>query len=162
MVSDEVPFRPSRHAAFTDEQRWALLLEHDQCLERGAKAAFLRRVGVTPFSIKKWSMWRDAGRLVDPATKEPTTVARHVLKYDERVELERLRRENQRLQQELEQSQSAVELLGKAAALLEGLAKSAGPNQEEPPPRAGMPDWLRDPDTSRLPPIPSRPSAMPE
>lgn len=160
MVSDEVPFRPSRQSWFTDEQRWALLQEYDQCVERGAKSAFLRRVAVTPYSMRKWARWRDEGRLMDPATKPSTTrLGRNTLNSDERQELVRLRRDNDRLKRELEQSQTAVELLGKAAALLEGLAKSAKPEQEqEPEPSPGMPAWLSDPDTSRLPQIPSRPS----
>ena len=170
--SQEVPFRPSRQSSFTDEQRWLLLVEYDKCLERGAKAAFCRRVGVSAFSMSKWSRWREQGRLVDPATKEPatpTTLGRRVLSYEERRELERLRRENQRLQRDLEQSHAAVELLGKAAALLESLAKSADKSADKstdqtptPDPPPGRPEWLMGPDTSKLPPIPSRPSRTSE
>lgn len=155
----EVPFRPSRQHHFTSAQKWALLLEWDQCLDRGSKAEFCRRIGVWNGTPLEWSRQRADGRLQDPATvgsmnKDPKKDSR--LSAEERRELQQLRRENQRLERELEQSQAAVDILGKAAALLESLAKSA--DQLPPEPKPGRPAWLQGPDTSQLPPIPPRPS----
>ena len=63
------------------------------------------------------------------------------------------------MKRELEQSRTAADILGKAAALLEGLAKGAEQaTVEEPPLEPGRPEWLSGPDTSRLPSIPPRPS----
>ena len=163
MELEEVPFRPSRHAAFTEDQRWALLLEYDQCLERGSKSAFCRRVGVSSFTMSKWTRLRAAGILTDPALTAPNTNPRRALAYDERQELERLKRENARLKRDLEQSRAAAEILGKAAALLEELAKSADqPPAPQPPPVPGRPAWLSDPDSSTLPSIPPRHSTASE
>ncbi|OYX50416.1 MAG: hypothetical protein B7Y93_09450 [Micrococcales bacterium 32-70-13] len=163
VVSEAVPFRPSKRHHFTAAQKWALLLEWDQCLDRGAKTAFCRRIGVWTGTPWEWARQRADGRLQDPATvesmsEEPKGYTPR-LNFEERQELARLRREKQRLERELEQSQAAVDILGKAAALLESLAKSAEqPPTTEPEPTPGRPAWLQGPDTSQLPPIPPRPS----
>lgn len=162
---DQIPFRPSRQAHFTDAQRWALLLEYDQCLERGSKAAFCRRIGVSKYTMQAWARMRAEGTLVEPAPTERPQDRRATMNHDERQELRRLRRKVTRLEQQLEQSQAAADLLGKAAALLEGLAKSANQNRqptEEPPTIPGRPAWLSDADTSMLPSIPPRPSRTSE
>lgn len=157
-IEEAVPFRASRRHWFTPAQKWALLQEWDQCLDWGAKAAFCRRIGVWSGTPAEWVRQRADGRLQDPATVEdmnkqkPKSASR--LNYQERQELQRLRRENQRLERELEQSESVVEILGKAAALLESLAKSAEPTVPEPEPQPGRPAWLQGPDTSKLPSIP--------
>ena len=89
--------------------------------------------------------------------KDKRNQAARRLGWDEREELKRLRVENQRLQNKLEQSEAAVEILGKAAALLESMAKGAQLSEPVPEPRPGMPQWLRNDDGSSLPQIPSNP-----
>ncbi|MNL83375.1 hypothetical protein D3C87_2110070 [compost metagenome] len=57
--------------------------------------------------------------------------------------MKRLRRENEKLKAKLEKSEAAVDILGKASALLEALARSAtatDPHLEEKEP--GRPQWL--------------------
>lgn len=153
----EVPFRVNRRQWFTAEQKWLLLLEYDQCLARGSKSAFCRRVGIDPVTPVEWLRQRADGRLVDPATVDDMKKPQKRLGWDERQELEQLRRRNTSLERQLEQSEAAVDVLGKAAALLEALAKSAEiSEQEESPVRPGMPAWLSDPDTSALPSIPRK------
>lgn len=154
----EVPFRDSRRSWFTQEQKWALLLEYDKCLDRGAKSAFCRRVGISHVTPREWARQRADGRLVDPATVESVKQPQRRLDRDERHELERLRRQNASLQRQLEQSEAAVEVLGKAAALLEALAKSATAEEAPAEPQPGRPQWLSDPDTSTLPQIPPKSS----
>lgn len=160
MDNDDVPFRPSRSSKFTPQQRWALLLEYDQCLERGSRVAFCRRIGVSSYTMNSWVQQRAAGLITEPDPARSRGDRRGVLTYEERQELERLRRQNERLKVELEQSIAAADILGKAAAFLEGLAKNADQNQTqpEPPPVPGRPAWLADSDTSSLPSIPPRPS----
>lgn len=152
---ETVPFRPTKQARFTAAQKWALLLEYDKCFDRGTKAEFCRRIGVWSGTPLVWLRARAEGRLRDPATVEPMNKPRR-LTATERQELERLRRENELLKNRLDQSESAVEVLGKAAALLEALAKSAHHSTQEPlpDPQPGRPDWLQGPDTSKLPQIP--------
>ena len=159
MLKDElqVPFRATRQQWFTAEQKWALLLEYDQCLERGSKSAFCRRVGIHTVTPREWLRQRAEGRLVDPATVEDMKKPQRRLGWDERQELERLRRDNKSLERQLEQSEAAVDVLGKAAALLEALAKSAEPRGATTQPhQPGRPAWLSDPDTSSLPSIPPK------
>lgn len=152
-----VPFRATRGTHFTQEQKWLLLVEYDQCLERGSKSAFCRRVGIDPVTPRQWMRQRADGRLVDPATVVTMTKPVGRPSWDERQELERLRRRNAFLERRLEQSEAAVDVLGKAAALLEALAKSAETEQSsQPPPVPGRPGWLNDPDISRLPSIPPK------
>lgn len=152
----EVPFRVTRGQNFTAEQKWVLLLEYDQCLDRGSKSAFCRRIGLNPSTPREWLRLRSTGELRDPATVEDMKKPQRHLGWEERQELERLRRDNTLLERQLEQSEAAVDVLGKAAALLEALAKSAEPQEimTSPPQRPGRPAWLSDPDTSKLPPIP--------
>ena len=160
----EVPFRNSRQESFTAEQKWALLLEYDKCLERGSKSAFCRRVGIDRVTPGVWLRQRASGILKDPATVEAMAKPKKrpgALSFEERQELEALRRDNEKLKQRLVQEEAAVEILGKAAALLESLAKSA-PVGPTPEPTPGRPEWLQDPDTSRLPQIPSKPSGKRE
>jgi len=156
-----VPFRATRGTHFTEEQKWLLLVEYDKCLERGSKSAFCRRVGIDPVTPRQWVAQRADGRLMDPATvedmKDDKQREKLRLNWDERRELDQLRRRNTSLEQKLEQSEAAVDVLGKAAALLEALAKSANnetsTTQTQQP---GRPGWLSDPDTSKLPLIPRK------
>lgn len=156
----EVPFRSSRSEKFTAEQKWALLLEYDKCLDRGSKAAFCRRVGIWTGTPRQWARDRAEGTLKDPASLENVKMSKksadRALAFEERQELESLRTQNRKLNDRLIQEQAAVEILGKAAALLESLTRSAEQTQPEPEPMPGRPEWLQGPDTSRLPQIPSK------
>lgn len=159
MSSESVPFRQSRNQNFTNAQKWALLEEWDQCLERGAKAAFCRRIGVWRGTPDEWARQRADGRLRAPVSVESMTEnsdSRRAASWDEREELRRLRSENERLKNKLEQSEAAVEILGKAAALLESMAKGAELSDPVAEPRPGRPAWLDGEDGSGLPSIPPR------
>ena len=71
------------------------------------------------------------------------------MNYRERDELNRLRMENEKLRAKLEKSEAAVDILGKASALLDALARSAtatDPHLENPVP--GRPDWLKGPEVT--------------
>ena len=146
----QLPFRSSKNHNFTDEQKWALLLEYDKCLDRGSKAAFLRRVGIVRDTIWKWSKAREEGRLTDPATRSRPAKQGAMSQR----EAEYWKRRAERAEKELARTQAANEILGKAAALLEELSKSAAP-EPEPTQPPGMPHWLADPSGKALPQIPS-------
>lgn len=142
----EIPERPSRLHHFSREQRWLLLQEYDKCLDRGSKAEFCRRIQVNSRTVKDWAKAREEGRLQPPAPADPKAAAERSrwMNRRERDELEHLRRENAKLKAKLEKSEAAVDILGKASALLEAMAKSAkatDPHLEAQEP--GKPDWLK-------------------
>lgn len=84
--------------------------------ERGA---LLRREGLYSSHIAEWRKARDAGArdALAPKTKAKRS--------PEQVEVERLRRRNERLEAELARTRLALEITGKAHALLELLSESA-------------------------------------
>ena len=145
----DVPVRASRRQHFTAAQRWELLIEFDKCTDRGAKAAFFAHVRVDPTTVYDWVRARAQGRLVDPAQTVQPVSGRKQLSYEERAELARLRAENEVLKDKLATSEEAVEILGKASALLEAAAKSARARtrtpEPAPEPDQGWPQWLRGP-----------------
>jgi hypothetical protein len=69
--------------------------------------------------ISDWKRQRREGRLVDAARRSE---GRGGPSY---AEMERLRRENQRLQDKLAKAEFVIEVQGKVHALLEELSKSA-------------------------------------
>lgn len=143
----EVPQRPSRNHRFSRAQKWQLLVEYDRCLDRGAKAAFCRAVGVQPRTMRDWAAAREQGRMVPPpeGAGPVETEGKRWMNARDRDELNRLRKENEKLKAKLEKSEAAVDILGKASALLEALARSAAatdPHLEEKNP--GRLDWLED------------------
>jgi transposase-like protein len=70
--------------------------------------------------IVEWRRARDAGALSGLAAQ-----ARRPRRTAEQVELERVRRRNQRLEAELARTKAALEIVGKAHALLGQLSESA-------------------------------------
>lgn len=117
----EVPQRPSRNHRFSRAQKWQLLVEYDRCLDRGAKAAFCRAVGVQPRTMRDWAAAREQGRMVPPpeGAGNVETEGKRWMNARDRDELNRLRKENEKLKAKLEKSEAAVDILGKASALLE-------------------------------------------
>lgn len=112
--------RPRRRT-FTPEYKQAILAEYDALTEPGARGALLRREGLYSSHIAEWRRAADAGAL-DGLSKN-TSRAR---KSGEQAELERLRRKVEALEAELARKDAALDLVGKAHALLETLSESAG------------------------------------
>jgi hypothetical protein len=107
-------------------------------------------VGINPTTARDWQRAREAGLLKPPGSAGRSTgyVKGGLMDKRDRAELERLKRENAALKKKLEQSEAAVDVLGKASALLESLARSAQAAQEPEVPEeetAGRPDWLKKP-----------------
>ena len=80
----------------------------------------LRREGLYTSHIVEWRRAREAGALAGLAAQ-----GRRPRRTSEQVELERVRRRNQRLEAELARTRAALEIVGKAHALLEQLSESA-------------------------------------
>jgi transposase len=109
-----------RRRSFTAEYKAANLAEYDSLTEPGAKGARLRREGLYSSHIIEWRRARDAGAAAGLADK-PRKPSRSAAE----VEAERLARDNERLRAELAKTKAALEVVGKAHALLELLSESA-------------------------------------
>jgi transposase-like protein len=112
--------RPRRRT-FTAEYKLRILEEYENAESPRERAALLRREGIYSSSISEWRRARDAAsRNVIPERK-PGRPARDAAG----TENERLRRENEKLTTELARTKAALEVVGKAHALLELLSESA-------------------------------------
>ncbi|MCE7010616.1 hypothetical protein LWC34_48610 [Kibdelosporangium philippinense] len=120
--------RPSRRV-FSPEYKLAIVTEYENA-PNGEKGAILRREGLYSSHVIEWARARDAGTLTSgPA--DPTVPAKRPKKSAEQIELEKLRRQNEKLQSDLAKTRMALDIMGKAHALLEGLSESA--ENDEPP-----------------------------
>ena len=90
--------------------------EHDNAAP-GEKGAVLRRHHIYSSQVTKWRRARDQ---VDSGV----TPTRGLVVMSP-AEAQKLRRENERLKSELKRSKAALDLMGKASALLELLAEGA-------------------------------------
>jgi transposase len=120
-VTLEDPAARATRRTFTAEYKARVLAEYDALpLGSSDRGALLRREGLYTSHIAEWRRARDAGGRQALAPK-PTKQKRPA----EMVELERLRRRNERLETELARTRLALEITGKAHALLEMLSESA-------------------------------------
>ena len=112
----EVPERSSGRRQFSAKYKAKILSEYDS-LPRSARGAMLRREGLYSSLITTWRRQRDQGAaaaLARPAGRQ---------KADPRDrEIVRLKREVDRLGNELDKSRQVVEIQKKLSALLEQLA----------------------------------------
>ena len=93
----------------------ALLSAYELC-DPGKKGEFARREGIYSSQLTEWRRARDAGTLT---AREATTSRR------DRREFEKLEAKNKKLEAELERTRLALDIVGKAHALLEKLSESA-------------------------------------
>lgn len=112
---------------FSAEYKLAIVAEYENA-PNGEKGAVLRREGLYSSHIIEWTRARDAGALTG-VTDPPASGARP-RKSAEQVELEKLRRQNEKLQADLKKTRMALDIMGKAHALLEELSESA---ENDPP-----------------------------
>lgn len=111
---------PRRRRAFTTAEKLAHLCAYEQACERGDGGAYLRREGLYSSLICEWRKQRDAGVL---AGKQPgEKIGRLTF---EQAEIARLTRENARMRKRLTTTEAALDIMGKAHALLETLSERA-------------------------------------
>jgi transposase len=137
--------RPRRRV-FTAEYKLRMVAEYDRASAPGERGGLLRREGLYHSHIIEWRKARDAGTLVArPAAEQPE--ARQGKENEEpaaqrrrrgritaeQAEVERLRRQNEKLAKDLARTQAALDIMGKAHALLELLSESAEPRREPGP-----------------------------
>lgn len=135
-----IPTRISNRKQFTTKQKHAILDEYDKCLERGSKAAFSRAARVSASTLRFWFQQREAGELT---SRSDTKKEDQRLTAGDKAQLKRVLKENEILKAKLARSEAAVDILGKASALLDAMARSAratDPPLEEQEP--GRPEWL--------------------
>ncbi|MBG6185647.1 transposase-like protein [Arthrobacter sp. CAN_A214] len=112
--------RPKRRS-FTAEYKAGILAEYDAA-DRGERGAILRREGLYSSHLIEWRKAAQAGATagLGPVSKD---------RRDKEIEQLRVRAE--KAEAELARSRAALDLMGKAHALLETLSESA----EAPTPR---------------------------
>lgn len=126
-AADPAP-RPSRRV-FSPEYKLAVVTEYENA-PNGEKGAILRREGLYSSHVIEWTRARDAGALTNgPA--DPATPSKRPKRTADQIELEKLRRRNARLESELSKTRLALDIMGKARALLEELSESVE-NDERP------------------------------
>jgi transposase len=115
-VDDNVdPAAPPTRRILSVEEKLDILARYENC-EPGQKGAFARREGVYSSQLTEWRRARDAGTL---------EAKRSTRSRGENREIEKLTKKNQRLEDELERTRLALDIVGKTHALLEKLSKSA-------------------------------------
>jgi transposase-like protein len=117
--------RPKRRT-FTAEYKLAILEEYDQADATG-RGALLRRERLLTSHISEWRKARKGGALkaLEPKTRKPA-------RSQAEIENGKLRKENDELARKLAQTEAALDIVGKAHALLEMLSESA---DSEPKPK---------------------------
>jgi transposase len=112
-----------RRRTFTAQYKLAMVAEYDR-LPAGEKGALLRREGLYSSHIIEWRRARDAGTLAGPVSPPPAAAATRG-KSAEQSEIERLRRQNERLAADLARNKAALEIMGKTHAFLQLLSENA-------------------------------------
>lgn len=121
----EVPEK-GRHRRYSGAYKLRILNELDG-LDKTGRGALLRREGLYSSLVSEWRKQRDHGALAALAQK----AGRPVADVRER-EIARLRKENTRLEREVDKLRKVNEIQVKLSALLEGLAaESAGEGSEQ-------------------------------
>lgn len=113
--------RPKRRT-FSPEYKLRIVAEYDAA-PKNEKGAVLRRERLYHSHVTEWRAARDAGALENLVDRR-TSPARPK-KSGLEMENEKLRRQVERLERELARNKAALEVLGKASALLEMISESA-------------------------------------
>ena len=122
-----LPPKPRRRS-FSAEYKMAILERYDACVGDGDKGALLRAEGLYTSHIVEWRRAREAAaaEALAPRVRKPKTSpdAAALAKANRRIE---------RLEDELAKHKLALDIAGKAHALLEMLAEGAAPEQKHKP-----------------------------
>jgi len=111
---------PTRRRVFTPAEKLAHLAAYDAACGQGQGGAYLRREGLYSSHITEWRRLRDAGVLEG---KEPGEKIGRPTK--DQAEIARLRRELEVTRRRLDRTKAALDIMGKAHALLEEISESA-------------------------------------
>jgi len=112
--------RPKRRQ-FSAEFKARIIDEYDALPEHsGDRGALLRREGLYTSHITEWRRARDTA-----AREGLEPKSRPAKRTPEQIELDKLRRKTERLEAELAKTEMALDIMGKAHALLELISESA-------------------------------------
>ena len=127
-MDENDPAARPRRRSFSAAYKAQILDEYD-ALPSGTdeRGALLRREGLYTSHLTEWRRARDVAARTALAPKSRRK------RSPEQVEIDKLRRKNERLEAELERTKLALEITGKAHALLEMLAKSAATDEPSTP-----------------------------
>ena len=115
----EVPEKKPRRR-FTAQYKLRILEEADACTEAGRLGALLRREGLYSSSLTTWRRQRDEGHLSALGPKKRGRKPKQKNPLAERVA--RLERENRRLENQLKQARTIIEVQKKISEIL-GIAQ---------------------------------------
>ena len=107
---------------FTAEYKLRILEEYENAESPRDRAALLRREGIYTSTISEWRRTRDAAAPAAIPEGRPGRPARAAADAENERLLEK---ENEKLSAELARTKAALEIVGKAHALLEMLSESA-------------------------------------
>ena len=128
-VGDDAPRLPDkpRRRSYSGEYKLAVLAEYDGCVGDGDKGALLRREGLYSSHIVEWRRARDNAALSGLDRPRPAKVS------PDAAALVKAKRRIERLEGDLAKHKLALDIAGKAHALLEMLAESAQDEQKPKP-----------------------------
>jgi transposase-like protein len=116
---------PQRRRSFSPADKLAHLAAYEQACLSGDGGAYLRREGLYSSLISEWRKQRDAGVLEGkPAGAKVGRLT------PEQAEIARLKRELDKTNKRLATTEVALQIMGKAHALLESLSESAEPDNK--------------------------------
>ena len=98
---------------FSEAYKKRILEEYDASTEPGEKGALLRREGIYSSYIATWKRQLDRGKLAGSDDKK-----RGPKEVSNQVELEKLKKENERLRERLRQSELIIEAQKKISQIL--------------------------------------------
>lgn len=127
-TSHQDPVPAGRRRSFTPAQKLAHVNAYEAACSTGSGGAYLRREGLYSSQITEWRRLRDAGVLegkqAGQAIGRPSP---------EQAEIARLKQELEAARKRLARTETALEIMGKAHALLEDLSESAAENPRKKP-----------------------------
>ena len=128
VVTGEDPAGKPTRRRFSAAYKLAILEEYERCSDSGEKGALLRREGLYTSHIVEWRRAREVGALAGLAPK-----VRRSKRSAEQAEIDRLRRRNEKLEDQLAKHKQALEIQGKASELLARLlAESTEETAQQP------------------------------
>lgn len=111
-LDPEVPAKPQRRK-FSAEDKKRIVEETDRAVQHGGVGAILRREGIYSSTLHGWRKERDAAVRKAFSQKRGPQAQRNPLAGEN----EKLRRQNQRLQEELEKAHIIIDVQKKVAKL---------------------------------------------